>query len=82
MSRKLAPPAWWKNTYFWISAFLLIAFLIGTIKGGDAIRDPGQTDENYLALIYLAGAGVMLINGLISHRQYVQHYQEEREGNE
>lgn len=77
MSKKLAPPSWWKNTYFWIAAILFVVFVIGLIKGPDAVRDPGQLDENGLIWIYLAGAVVMAVNGYLSHKQYVQNYNDE-----
>ena len=74
-------PVWYKNTYFWISAALLIIGLLGLpfIKGDNAIRDPGQKPEHNLWLLYLVASVVMLIGGLLSHRQTVQQYQEEME---
>lgn len=80
MSRKPPPvPKWWKNTYFWIAGILAIVGVVGLpfFAGPEAIRDPGQADEDYLVLIYFAGAAVMLINGWISHRLTVQHYKEQ-----
>jgi len=78
VSKKPTPkPAAWKNTYFWIAAILVIVSIIGFVAGQDRIRDPGQTDENGLALIYLGGAVVMLVNGILSHRQTVNLYREE-----
>jgi len=74
--KPIPKPAWWKNTYFWISGILLIIGLIGLVAGQEAIRDPGQRRENGLALIYFGGAAVMFVNGWISHRQTVQHYEE------
>ncbi len=77
MSRKPPVPTWWKNTYFWIAAILFVVAIFGLIRGPEAIRDPGQKREDHLVvLIYLAGAVVMLINGLLSHRQTVMHYHE------
>lgn len=77
MSRTLPVPAWWKNTYFWIAAILFVLAIAGLIKGPEAIRDPGQKREDHLVvLIYLSGAVIMLINGLLSHRQTVQHFEE------
>lgn len=71
---------WWKNTYFWFAAILVIVGIIGLpfIGGANAIRDPGQKEEGGLVLIYWGGALVMLINGLISHRQTVMHYEEQQ----
>ena len=78
MSKKApAPPRWWKNTYFWIAAILFVVFIVGLMYGADSVRDPGQTDEGGLIWIYLGGAVVMLVNGIISHRQYVLYYNEE-----
>jgi hypothetical protein len=77
--KPLAKPAWYKNTYFWIAGILLIIAVIGLVAGQEAIRDPGQKREGGLVWIYVGGAIVMAINGWISHRQTVQHYQEELE---
>lgn len=77
MRRKPSRPTWWKNTYYWIAIALMIAALAGIVGGPELIRDPGQTDEPYLQWIYVAGAVVMFVNGMLSHRQYVQQYEEE-----
>lgn len=71
-------PAWWKNTYFWISALLLIVAICGLpfLGGQDAIRDPGQKRESGLAAFYLLAAVIMLVNGMLSHRQTMHHYEE------
>ncbi|HRF59620.1 MAG TPA: hypothetical protein PLH94_06855 [Fimbriimonadaceae bacterium] len=82
MSEKPIPqPMWWKNTYFWFAAILLIVGIVGLpfLGGPNAIRDPGQREEGGLVLIYWGGALVMLINGFISHRQTVMHYQEQQD---
>ncbi len=81
MSTKPIPvPKWWKNTYFWIAGILLIVGIIGLpfLGGEKAIRDPGQKDEHFLVLIYFAGAVIMFVNGLISHKQTVIHYEEQQ----
>lgn len=78
--KKLAKPAWYKNTYFWISGILFIVGVIGLIAGENSIRDPGQKRENLLPLLYFAGSAIMLINGYLSHRQTVQHYNESLQG--
>ncbi len=75
--KPLAKPVWYKNTYFWIAAILFILSIVGAVSGDKAIRDPGQKRENGLYLLYLVASIVMLINGLISHRQTVQQYEEE-----
>ena len=80
MSKHPIPkPVWWKNTYFWIAGILVVIAFVGLFWGSEAIRDPGQRRENGLTLIYLGGAVVMLINGLISHKQTVQSYSEQME---
>ena len=77
MSGKPIPkPIWVKNTYFWIAGVLALVALVGFVKGDMAIRDPGQKHETGLGLLYLVAAAVMLVNGWISHRQTVQHYEE------
>jgi hypothetical protein len=77
-SKKLPKPAWWKNTYFWISGILLILAIVGLpFLGGDrSIRDPGQKREGMLWLLYLGAAAIMFVNGWLSHRQTVQYYNE------
>lgn len=81
MSQKkpLPRPVWYKNTYFWISGILFLLGLIGLpFAGGDAaIRDPGQKRESQLFLLYFGAGIIMLVNGVISHRQTVQQYEEE-----
>ncbi len=54
----------------------MIGFL-GIAIGQDSVRDPGQKREDGLALIYFGGALVMLVNGFLSHKQTVQHYNEQ-----
>ncbi len=80
-SSNLSKPVWYKNTYFWIAGILTLLAIIGLpfLAGENAIRDPGQKREGGLVLLYLCGAIVMLINGLISHRQTIQHYEEHQE---
>ncbi|KXK10121.1 MAG: hypothetical protein UZ18_ATM001002574 [Armatimonadetes bacterium OLB18] len=46
------------------------------LLGENSIRDPGQKREGGLVLIYFGGAVAMFINGWLSHRQTVQHYNE------
>jgi len=78
--KKLPKPAWHKNTYFWIAGILFILCVVGLIGGDNTIRDPGQKREGFLWLLYLVASGIMLLNGLISHAQTVQHYRETTEG--
>jgi hypothetical protein len=77
-------PAWYKNTYFWIAGILFVIGLVGLpfFGGEQAIRDPGQKREGGLVLIYMGGALVMLIGGLLSHSQTMLHYRENAEGDE
>ncbi len=85
MSRKSFPkPVWYKNTYFWIAGILTLIAIVGMpfFAGSEAIRDPGQKREGGLVLIYLGGAAVMLINGLLSHKQTVKAYEEHLESGE
>ena len=80
--KKLPKPVWYKNTYFWIAAVLLVLGFIGMpFLGGDkAIRDPGQKRESNLYLLYFVASITMLINGYVSHKQTVQQYDEELQG--
>lgn len=78
--KKTVPkPAWIKNTYFWIAIVLFLLAIVGLVGGDAPIRDPGQKRESNLWLIYLGSAVVMLVGGILSHRQTVQAYEEESE---
>jgi len=79
--KSLPKPCWYKNTYFWFAAILFILAIIGLpfVFGDDAIRDPGQKHEGWLSLIYFVGSIVMLLNGIMSHRQTIQQYEEQGE---
>ncbi|RYG42764.1 hypothetical protein EON79_18260 [bacterium] len=72
-------PVWWKNTYFWIAAILLLVGLAGLpFLGSDAaIRDPGQKRESNLWLMYIVASVLMFANGWLSHGQTVRAYEEE-----
>jgi hypothetical protein len=74
--RPVPKPVWYKNTYFWIAGILLVVALVGIIAGQETIRDPGQKREGGLALFYFTASVLMLVNGLLSHWQTVQHYRE------
>ncbi|HLK17243.1 MAG TPA: hypothetical protein VKT78_20735 [Fimbriimonadaceae bacterium] len=77
MSEKVpARPAWYKNTYFWIAAALLLLSISAFLRGPDVIRDPGQKREGGLALWYLVASVVMYVNGWLSHQQTVRLYRE------
>lgn len=81
MSRKkpAGKPVWTKNTFFWIAGVLVLLALAGMIFGQEVIRDPGQKLERKipLSVLYLAAAVVMVINGVLSHRQTLQQFAEE-----
>lgn len=79
--KEITAPAWWKNTYFWISVILLVVGFIGLALGPSVIRDPGQKrEDNIVVLLYFAGAVIMFVNGWLSHRQTIQAYHEQTEG--
>lgn len=76
--KPVPPPVWWKNTYFWIAGLLVFVGLYGLFRGDATIRDPGQRPETNLPIWYLAAAVLMAVNGAMSHRLTVQHYEEEK----
>lgn len=77
MSQKKIPkPVWYKNTYFWIAGILFVLGILGLVKGDEIIRDPGQRREQGLTLLYFVAAVIMYLNGWVSHKQTVQHYEE------
>ena len=78
--KPLAKPVWYKNTYFWIAAILVLLSVAGLIGGDPFIRDPGQKREGGLALLYFGASIVMFINGVLSHKQTVLQYEEETGG--
>lgn len=65
---------WWKNTYFWIAIILTVIGIIGLARGNQAIADPGQDVHPMLAWLYLLAAVIMVINGVLSHRQYIRDH--------
>lgn len=76
--KKPSKPAAWKNTYFWIAGLLLIIAVYGLASPGkdNTIRDPGQRREDGLIWFYFAASVLMVVNGMLSHRQTVKHYEE------
>lgn len=72
-------PVWWKNTFFWFGGILFILAVVGLFGGDDVIRDPGQVRESGLFWIYLGGAVLMIVNGLLTHQQAQRHFAESQE---
>ncbi|MGQ9656735.1 MAG: hypothetical protein ACUVV1_02395 [Fimbriimonadales bacterium] len=69
---------WWKKTDFWIALILLAISIIGFARGNEAIADPGQDVDPRLAWLYLVAAVIMLINGILSHRQYLREQEAQK----
>ena len=65
---------WLKSSYFWITLALIVVSVYGFAMGSDKITDPGQPIDNLLPLWYLAAAGIIAVNGYLSHK----HYQEQK----
>ncbi|BCW96042.1 MAG: hypothetical protein WHS44_08340 [Fimbriimonadales bacterium] len=63
---------WWKKTDFWIAFILFAISIVGFARGNEAIADPGQDVDPRLAWLYLVAAVIMLINGILSHKQYLR----------
>lgn len=80
MGRQKVPktPKWYLNSSFWFAAMLLVVAIVGLpfFGGEDAIRDPGQKREGGLVWMYLAAAGLMALNGWLSHQHAVRAYLE------
>jgi hypothetical protein len=75
--KKPARPLWWKNSFYWFAAILLIVAVIGFVRGESAIRDPGQVFETGLPFFYLLGALIMFANGWMTHRHAAKRFEEE-----
>jgi hypothetical protein len=69
---------WWKKTDFWIALILFVISIIGFARGNEAIADPGQDVDPRLAWLYLIAAVIMLINGILSHKQYLRDQEEQK----
>lgn len=82
MSKRPSKPVWWKNTFFWFGFALFGLGIWGVIRGEAVIRDPGQTFETGLVLLYLTASALMLVNGWMTHSQALQHYHELVDGDE
>lgn len=76
MAKKVSAPVWWKNTFFWFGGILVVLGIVGLIGGEEIIRDPGQVREGGLVLIFVCAGLVMLVNGWLTHRQSIQHFEE------
>ncbi len=70
---------WWKKTDFWIALILFIVGIIGFVRGNQAIADRGQDVDPRLAWFYLLAAVIMLVNGILSHKQYLREHAEQLE---
>lgn len=69
---------WWKKTDFWIALILFIISIVGFARGNEVIADPGQDVDPRLAWLYLIAAVIMLINGVLSHRQHLRDLEEQK----
>lgn len=72
-------PKWWFNSYFWFTALLVMIAVIGIVSGEESIRDPGQTKDRNLVIIYLVGAAIMFAGGYMSHTIALRAHAEELE---
>jgi len=50
--------------------------IVGLVRGADFIRDPGQPPSSALPWLYLGAAVLFLVNGWISHKQYLEHLEQ------
>ena len=66
----------WKSSFMWFGVALAGLAVWAFVRGDEAIRDPGQVREGNLAWFYLAGAVVMVVNGVISHKQALKAHDE------
>ncbi|MCW5934125.1 MAG: hypothetical protein KIT45_07470 [Fimbriimonadia bacterium] len=66
--------SWLKKTDFWIAFVLMVIGVVGIARGNQSIADPGQDAHPQLAWLYLLAALIMLVNGLVSHRQYLRDH--------
>ncbi|CUU06111.1 MAG: hypothetical protein N2045_08040 [Fimbriimonadales bacterium] len=69
---------WWKKTDFWIALVLFIIGIIGLARGNEAIADPGQDVDPRLAWLYLLAGVIMVVNGILSHRQHLRDLEAEK----
>lgn len=76
MPKPSKPRPWWLNTYFLFALAMAAIGIVGLIRGADFIRDPGQPPSTLLPWLYLSAAVLFLINGWISHKQYLEHFEE------
>ncbi len=70
---------WWKKTDFWIALILFAIGITGLARGNEVIADPGQEVDPRLAWLYLLAGVVMIVNGILSHRQHLRDLEEQRQ---
>ncbi len=73
---------WWKKTDFWIALILFGIGIIGLARGNEVIADPGQDVDPRLAWFYLLAAVIMVVNGILSHRQHLRELEEKKQEEE
>ncbi len=56
------------NSFMIVGLILFVLAIWGFVQGADVLRDPAQPRDMRLPLLYLAGAVLMALNGLISIR--------------
>lgn len=79
-AKRQHPKAWYWNTYFLFGIALAVIGVIGLIRGPMSISDPGQIRDVQnpldprLPWIYLGASALFLLNGIVSHRAYLQEF--------
>jgi hypothetical protein len=68
------------NSFLWFGAMMAVLAVVGFIRGDEVIRDPGQVRESNLAVFYAGAAIIMVLNGLMSHRQAMKAHEDDSDG--